>query len=104
MERIAFKMFLLPGHAAEYRRRHDEIWPGLVDLLHAAGISDYSIFLDEETHTLFAVLRRTSDHSMDSLPRAELMRRWWSHMADIMQTNSDGSPRQQPLSSMFHMT
>ena len=103
MEQIAFKMFLLPGHAAEYRRRHDEIWRELVDLLHDAGISDYSIFLDEETHTLFAVLRRTADHRMDSLPRSELMQRWWRHMADIMQTNDDGSPRLQSLERMFRM-
>jgi L-rhamnose mutarotase len=103
MEQIAFKMFLLPGHAAEYRRRHDQIWPDLLELLHTAGVSDYSIFLDEETHTLFAVLRRAAGHKMNTLAQAELMQRWWRHMADIMQTNGDGSPRQQPLSSMFHM-
>jgi len=103
MEQIAFKMFLLPGNAAEYRRRHDQIWPELLELLREAGVSDYSIFLDEETHTLFAVLRRTPGHKMNTLPQSELMQRWWRHMADIMQTNGDGSPRQQPLESMFHM-
>jgi len=103
MEAIAFKMFLLPGNAAEYRRRHDQIWPELLELLREAGVSDYSIFLDEETHTLFAVLRRTPGHKMNTLPQSELMQRWWRHMADIMQTNGDGSPRQQPLESMFHM-
>ena len=60
-------------------------------------------FLDEQTHTLFAVLRRKTGHKMDTLAQAELMQRWWRHMADIMQTNGDGSPRQQPLRSMFHM-
>ncbi|MGB9142439.1 MAG: L-rhamnose mutarotase, partial [Aestuariivirga sp.] len=39
-------MFLKPGMEAEYKRRHDEIWPELLDLLHAAGISEYSIYLD----------------------------------------------------------
>ncbi|MEN9895048.1 MAG: hypothetical protein RIR97_900, partial [Pseudomonadota bacterium] len=32
MERYAFKMFLNPGMEAEYKRRHDAIWPELVDL------------------------------------------------------------------------
>ena len=53
MEKHAFKMMLNPGMAEEYKRRHDEIWPELVDLLHEAGVSDYSIFLDEDTNTLF---------------------------------------------------
>ena len=58
MEQIAFTMQLLPGHAAEYKRRHDEIWPDLRALLSDSGVSDYSIFLDEESNVLFAVLRR----------------------------------------------
>lgn len=103
MEQIAFKMFLKPGRADEYRRRHDAIWPELLGLLHEAGINDYSIFLDEATHVLFAVLWRTPDHRMDSLPQAEVMQRWWRHMADLMETEADGSPRQQPLRPMFHM-
>jgi L-rhamnose mutarotase len=103
MEQIAFKMFLNPGEADEYRRRHDEIWPELSDLLRDAGIRDYSIFLDPETHVLFAVLRRDAGHSMDSLPRQEIMQRWWRHMGDIMETNADGSPRQVALEPMFHM-
>ena len=49
MEQIAFKMELQPGQRELYQKRHDEIWPELVDLLKDAGISDYSIFLDEET-------------------------------------------------------
>ena len=54
MQRVAFKMKLKPGAAAEYKRRHDEIWPELAAELKAAGVSDYSIFFDEETLTLFA--------------------------------------------------
>jgi len=103
MEKIAFKMKLRPGQAAEYRRRHDAIWPELVGLLHEAGISDYSIFLDDETNILFAVLRRARDHAMDKLPSKEIMQRWWKHMADIMETHPDASPIVKSLHPMFHM-
>ena len=103
MEQVAFAMRLHPGRAAEYRRRHDAIWPELLALLKAAGISDYSIFLDELSGTLFAVLRRTADHGMDALPAEVVMRRWWSHMGDIMATNPDGSPVVTPLVPMFHL-
>jgi L-rhamnose mutarotase len=103
MEQIAFTMRLEPGQAAEYERRHDAIWPELVTLLKDAGISDYSIFLDEESGTLFAVLRRDDGHRMDSLPEQELMRRWWAHMAELMPTNPDGSPVTVPLRRVFHL-
>jgi L-rhamnose mutarotase len=103
MERIASTMRLHPGRAEEYRRRHDAIWPELVALLRDAGISDYSIFLDEPSGTLFAVLRRTPNHRMAALPAEAVMRRWWAHMADIMATNPDGSPVTTPLAPMFHM-
>ncbi|MFZ2100102.1 MAG: L-rhamnose mutarotase, partial [Oricola sp.] len=83
-EKHAFKMTLNPGMAEEYKRRHDEIWPDLVDLLHAAGVSDYSIFLDGDTDTLFGVMWRRRDHTMAALPDHPVMRKWWAHMADIM--------------------
>lgn len=103
MEQIAFKMQMNSGQAAEYRKRHDAIWPELSALLRDAGIRDYSIFLDEETGILFAVLRRVPDHHMERLHREEIMQRWWLHMADIMATRPDGSPRVTPLQSMFHL-
>lgn len=102
-EKIAFKMQLLPGFEAEYRRRHDAIWPELVELLHEAGVSDYSIFLDPETLTLFAVLVRRDDHTMDRLPETDVMRRWWAMMRDIMVVHPDGEPVATPLRPVFHM-
>ncbi|MGH6762477.1 MAG: L-rhamnose mutarotase [Phyllobacterium sp.] len=103
MEKHAFKMHLKPGMEAEYKRRHDEIWPELVALLHQSGASDYSIFLDRETNTLFGVLSRPADHAMDSLPEHPVMKEWWAHMADIMETNPDNSPVQTDLAPAFHM-
>jgi L-rhamnose mutarotase len=103
MEKHAFKMRLNPGMGEEYKRRHDEIWPDLVDLLCKAGVSDYSIFLDEETHTLFGVLWRRSDHTMPALPDHPVMQKWWAHMADIMATDERNEPLSQDLLLVFHM-
>lgn len=103
MEKYAFKMQLNPGCAEEYRRRHDEIWPELVELLKGAGISDYSIHLDEETGTLFGALWRTEDHRMDDLPAHAVMQRWWAYMADVMETQADDKPVVKDLVPMFHM-
>jgi L-rhamnose mutarotase len=103
MRRYAFKMFLNPGAAHEYRRRHDAIWPELEALLREKGVSNYSIFLDPDSNVLFACLERPDDHRMDELPFDPVMKRWWAHMKDIMSANDDGSPVTAPLVEMFHM-
>lgn len=103
MKRIAFKMKLLAGREAEYKKRHDEIWPELQGLLKANGISEYSIFLDEATHTLFGFLKVTDPKNLDSLPHQEIMKRWWNYMADIMETNADHSPVSIPLTEVFYL-
>jgi L-rhamnose mutarotase len=103
MEKYTFKMQLNPGQEQEYRRRHDALWPELLTLLKSAGISDYSIHLDRETYVLFAVLWRESEHAMQALSFEPVMRRWWAYMADIMQTNPDGSPVSVPLETVFHL-
>src|SRR4030095_10039703 len=54
-EKYAFRMKLNPGMKAEYRKRHDEIWPELVTLLRQAGGSDYSIHFGGEKSTRFGV-------------------------------------------------
>jgi L-rhamnose mutarotase len=100
-ERIAFRMNLNPGQAAEYRKRHDAIWPELVKALGDAGVSDYSIWLDPQTHHLFAILTRTDDHTMEVLPRTEIVQRWWTFMADIMETHPDNVPVQVDLEQVF---
>ena len=103
MQKHAFKMRLHQGCEDEYRRRHDEIWPELVALLKDAGISDYSIHLDRETNILFGVLWRSDDLQMDDLPTHDVMKKWWAHMADIMDSHSDNEPVVTDLATVFHM-
>ena len=103
VKRNAFKMKLKPGFEAEYKRRHDEIWPELAALLSESGLSDYSIFLDEETLTLFAV-QKVHDNARDAeLPQHPVVKKWWAYMADIMETNPDHSPVTVPLKEVFHL-
>lgn len=95
-------MRIKPGMKEEYRKRHTAIWPELVALLKESGISDYTIFLDEASNTLFAVQRLTGNSSQD-LGETEVVQRWWAYMADIMETNADYSPVSVPLEQVFHL-
>jgi L-rhamnose mutarotase len=103
MTRNAFKMKLFKGFEEEYKKRHDKIWPELEEKLRKAGVSDYSIYLDEETLTLFAFQKLSENNTADELPNIEIVKKWWAYMADIMETNPDNSPVCIPLKEVFHM-
>lgn len=103
MTRHAFKMKLKPGCFAEYKKRHDEIWPELSELIKSTGVSDYSIFLDEETNILFAVQKQSGDTSSQDLGNNPIVKKWWAYMADIMDTNPDNSPISIDLKEVFYL-
>jgi L-rhamnose mutarotase len=103
MTRAAFAMRLKPGFESEYRRRHDEIWPELVRELEEAGISDYSIYLDQSTLTLFAFQKLKDHNTAAQLASKPIVQKWWRRMADIMETNPDSSPVMTTLREVFHM-
>jgi L-rhamnose mutarotase len=103
MTRLAFKMQLHPGKEAEYKKRHDELWPELEQLLKEAGIQEYSIFLDPTTLSLFGVLKIKDPKALDNLPSHPVMKRWWTYMKDIMDSNPDHSPVSVPLKEVFYL-
>lgn len=103
MIRNAFTMKLKKGFEAEYKKRHDEIWPELAQEIKNMGISDYSIFLEKNTGTLFAVLKLSEDNTAAEMTEKPIVRKWWDYMADIMEVNPDNSPATIPLKEMFHM-
>lgn len=103
MQRLAFKMHLNPDQKEEYIKRHDEIWPELNQLLKEAGVSEYSIFLDEETNTLFAFQKVRGEGGSQELGETEIVKKWWAFMADIMETNPDNSPVSVELEEVFYL-
>jgi len=103
MARVAFRMKLHRGFEEEYRKRHDELWPELQQLLKSAGISEYSIFLDAETNVLFGILKAEDPATLNNLPAEPVMQRWWAYMKDIMESNPDNSPVSIPLQEVFYL-
>lgn len=103
MKRLAFKMHLNKGQKEEYEKRHNEIWPELKQLLKDAGVSEYSIFLDKETNTLFAFQKLSGESGSQNLGSTEIVQKWWKYMADIMETNPDNSPVTTELEEVFYL-
>lgn len=103
MTNVGFKMYLKPGMEEEYRKRHNAIWPELVELLHRQGVSDYTIFLDRETNTLFGVQKTEGGADSQKQGVGGIVQKWWDYMADLMDTNADNSPVTVHLDEVFHM-
>ncbi len=101
--KVAFKMKLKEGCKEEYRKRHQSIWPELTELLKESGVSNYGIFLDEETNILFAVQDVKGESNSQDLGSHPILQRWWDYMADLMDVNEDNSPVSVPLEQMFFM-
>ena len=104
MQRIAFTITLKPGaDPAEYKQRHDEIWPEMVAALRAAGIRNYSIFRDGSK--LFAYLEVEDVERMArALDDDATNARWQEYMRGMIDLDVDpvtGFPRLLP--EMFHM-
>ena len=102
-KRFGFKMKMLPGFKEEYKKRHSQIWPELVYLLKNEGIGNYSIFIDEESNTLFAYQEQSGESSSQDLGNTEIVKRWWKFMSDVMESNPDDSPVTIPLEQVFYM-
>jgi L-rhamnose mutarotase len=96
-------MAIHPGQAAEYERRHRPIWADLEAVLIEHGVHTYSIFLDRDTHDLFAYVEIEDEARWNAIAGTEVCRRWWRYMREMMPSNADDSPVSRGLDEVFHI-
>jgi len=101
--RKAFRMSVNPGQEAEYERRHRPIWKELEETLISHGVVTYSIFLDDAKGDLFGYAEVESEERWAAIASTEVCRKWWTHMREIMPSNSDHSPVSRELREVFHI-
>jgi L-rhamnose mutarotase len=90
MERLCFTFKIYPGQEAEYKRRHDEIWPELVEAIEAAGLRNYSLF------------RREQD-AFAQLADNEANARWSEWFEDVIVSLTDESGELITLAEVWHL-
>ncbi len=103
MIRKAYVFQLKPGCAAEYKRRHNPIWPDLEALLKTQGAHNYSIFHHETTDQLFAYVEIEDEARWAAIGETALARRWGAHMSEVMAIQPDGKPVAATLAEVFHL-
>ncbi|MCP8967758.1 L-rhamnose mutarotase [Ectobacillus ponti] len=103
MIRKGFIMSVYPDCHEEYEKRHNEIWPEMVEMLRAHGAHSYSIFLEPATSKLFGYLEIADEALWSKSAETAICRKWWDYMGDIMETNPDNSPVVTELVEVFHL-
>ncbi|RTE53894.1 L-rhamnose mutarotase [Arenibacter aquaticus] len=103
MIRKAFKMKVYPSQIEEYTKRHNPIWKELEEVLKNHGVHHYSIFFDNETHSLFGYAELESEEKWHAIADTEICKKWWEYMADLMETNPDNSPVSKDLKTVFYL-
>ena len=101
MIRRAFTMRLKPGALAEYKRRHDEIWPELVREIEASGIAQITTF--EADPVLFLYSEITDEAAWNRLWEGDLHMRWGQAFEHLMDIRDDGIVDSADLREIFHL-
>ncbi len=99
--RRAWIMMLKPGAEAEYRRRHEAVWPELRDAILASGVISFSIY----RHGLMLFAYQECGPAI-AQPRepAPVFWRWWREMAPLMETHPDARPVHTPMEEVFNLS
>jgi L-rhamnose mutarotase len=88
MKRFGQIIGVRPGNLERYRKYHEDVWPGVLEMIEKCNIHNYTIF--HKDGTLFAYFEYTGtdyDADMKKMAADPLTREWW----DIME------PMQRPL-------
>ena len=96
MERLAWKGRIKPGCEAEYKRRHDEIWPEMVEVLKNAGICNYTVFLTGEELFGYYECEKGVPYAEKVQAESPVVSRWNEYMKDILELEMDPETGAQP--------
>ena len=97
MDKFAWRAKVLPGMEDEYRKRHDEIWPEMEDVLTEAGIVNYSIWLTGDDLFGYYECTKGISHAAKKQAESKVVDKWNEYMKDVMVMEMDPVTGAQPL-------
>ncbi len=104
MEHMAWKGRIKDGCNAEYVRRHDEIWPEMVEVLKAAGICNYSIFVAGQDVIGYYECEQGVSFAEKTQAESPVVDRWNEYMKDILELDMDPQTGAQPkMEQVFYL-
>ena len=97
MEKYAWKATVKNGCLEEYKKRHDEIWPEMIELLKNAGICNYTIWNVGNELFGYYECKKGIDYAAKVQSESPVVRKWDEYMKDVMVMEMDPVTGAQPL-------
>ena len=96
MEKYAWKATVIDGKLDEYIKRHNEIWPEMLEVLKSAGIKNYTIW--NVGNELFGYYECDNGATYAAKVQSEsaVVDRWNEYMKDVMVMDLDPITGVQP--------
>ena len=106
MPRYCFQLQVKPDRIAEYRERHAAVWPDMLEALHAAGWTNYSLFLRPDGLLIGYVESPDLTAAQAAMDAEEVNARWQAEMAEFFDDLDRASQPDQGfllLDEVFHL-
>ena len=103
MEKYAWRGKIVPGMQEEYKKRHDNIWPEMKEVLAKAGIVNYSIWMQGEELFGYYECEKGVDYAAKVQAESDVVKKWDEYMKDILIMEKDPVTGAQPLLTQFQI-
>lgn len=104
MEKYAWRARIVDGDAEEYKRRHSEIWPEMLEVLKEAGIVNYTIWLSGNELFGYYECEKGIQYAAKVQAESPTVKKWDEYMKDILIMEKDPVTGAQPqLEKVFEM-
>lgn len=103
MERYCFTFEIKPGQEDEYKRRHDAIWPELLDAIREAGVRNYSLFRRGRQVVAYCECEPSAAASFGRLAESDVNRRWSEYFEDVIESLTDEQGELRSLVEVWHL-
>jgi L-rhamnose mutarotase len=98
MERACFLLRVRPDKLGEYKARHREVWPEMLDALRETGWTNYSLFLREDGLLIGYFETPDYEAAVAGMEARDVNARW---QADMAQYFAEGDFER--LEEVFHL-
>ena len=104
MEKFAWKGYIKEGCFDEYCRRHDEIWPELVEVMKKAGMKNYTVWNIGNELFGYYECENGIDYATKVKSESPVIKKWDEYMSDILIMDKDPvTNRNSLLKKVFEM-
>ena len=103
--RVCFLLHVKKDRLAEYKERHQRVWPEMLEALRRTGWHNYSLFLRDDGLLIGYVETPDFYQSLAGMAATEVNRRWQDQMAGFFEIpeGAHADDQMRPIPEVFHI-